>query len=335
MNLNSATSAAAPATPKALSREQPLFIVMNAGSGHKDAQQARQTIEEVLAGAGQRHVFLLAEEPKDISAVARVAVQRASRENGAVVAAGGDGTINAVAQAVLGTGLPFGVLPQGTFNYFGRANGISQDTAESARALLGAEPRPVQIGLINERVFLVNASLGWYPRLLENREAYKQRFGRSRLVAFWAALVSLIQPYRALSLRIESEVGEHLLRTPTLFVGNNVLQLRQIGVEEAEWVARGHLAAITVAPVGLPTRFRLLLSGLAGRLGRAEPVLSFAFRTLTVQPAHWRGGASVKVAMDGEVTRMAMPLVFRLAPQPLLLLAPPGARDDPPAVARA
>ena len=84
-----------------------------------------------------------------------------------------------------------GVVPQGTFNYFARTHGIPADQTEAVGLLLRAAPTPVQVARINDRVFLVNASLGLYPDLLEDREAFKARFGRSRGVAFVAGWVCL------------------------------------------------------------------------------------------------------------------------------------------------
>ena len=110
---------------------------------------------------------------------ARRAVEQAMAQGGAVVAAGGDGTINAVAQEAHDAGCPMGVLPQGTFNYFSRTHGIPTETTEAIRALMSSRVEPVQVGLVNENVFLVNASLGLYPALLEDREQFKQRFHQS------------------------------------------------------------------------------------------------------------------------------------------------------------
>jgi hypothetical protein len=73
----------------------------------------------------------------------------------------------------------------------------------------------------NERVFLVNASLGLYPELLEAREAYKERFGRSRWVAFWAASATLLRAQRKLRLSIEQGEVAREVRAPTLFAGHN------------------------------------------------------------------------------------------------------------------
>ena len=135
------------------------------------------------------------------------------------MAAGGDGTLNAVAQVTLGSGCEFGVIPQGTFNYFGRTHSIPSDATEATRALLTARVYPVQVGLVNGRVFLVNASLGLYRQSLEDREEQKQRFGRSRLVAAWAALGTILRGYRPMLIKLQREDEELELRTLTLFVG--------------------------------------------------------------------------------------------------------------------
>ena len=167
------------------------------------------------------------------------------------MAAGGDGTINTVAQATLGSGCAFGVLPQGTFNYFSRTHGIPADTQEALQVLLAGQHQPVQVGLVGDRVFLVNASLGLYPQLLEDREDWKRQFGRSRLVAFGAGMATLLRGHRSLRLRVQSQGQERELRTPTLFVGNNALQLEQLGFAEAQAVDGGELAAIALQPVSL------------------------------------------------------------------------------------
>jgi len=237
------------------------------------------------------------------------------------VAVGGDGTINTVAQAALTQGCPLGVIPQGTFNLFARDHGIPQDAQEAARALVDAQALPVQVGRLNDRLFLVNGSLGLYPQLLQDREAFKEQLGRRRWVAVLAALVTVFKWGRQLTLEIELE-GEHIaVRTPTLFVGNNRLQLERIGLE-AQTVARvgeGRLAAIVLQPIGTWAMLGLALRGAMGRLGEAEQVRSFAFRSVTIRR---RGLRRIKVATDGEVHWMRPPLRFEVSPEPLLLMTP-------------
>lgn len=296
-------------------------IVLNAGSGRDDAHEVRAVIEGVLDEAERAHEVLLVEDASKLRDIAARAVNDARSSGGIVVAAGGDGTINAVAQAVLGSGCAFGVLPQGTFNYFGRTHGISQDAAEATRQLLRARVQRVQVGLVNERVFLVNASLGLYPRLLEDREAWKQQYGRSRLIAIWAAFMTLLREHRPLRIRLERHAVAVNLRTSTLFVGNNRLQLERIGIAEARSLEEGQLAAVTVREVSTAGLLWLMLRGALGQLGEARNVVSFGFRQMTVRPLSL-GNRRVKVAMDGEVVCLRAPLEFRVSPHALPLLLP-------------
>src|SRR5664279_5216579 len=178
----------APAIPEPVNAAAPLFIVLNVSSGIDDVVKTREIIEGVLTEAGREHRLQVVADATRLHDIARQTVEAARARGGVVVAAGGDGTINAMAQATLGSGCSFGVLPLGTFNYFSRTHGIPADTADATRLLLTARAYPVQVGLVNERVFLINASLGMYPELLEDREAFKKRFGRTRLVAIVAGL---------------------------------------------------------------------------------------------------------------------------------------------------
>lgn len=311
------------AAARQLAADAPLFVLLNAGSGGRDTEQTRTLIGDVLHGAGRRHRIDVLSRGQPVAESAQHTVRQAVAAGGAAVAAGGDGTLSAVAQAAHAAGCAMGVLPQGTFNYFSRTHGIPSDTAEAARALLTARVRPVQVGQVNERLFLVNASLGLYPQLLEDREQFKARFGRNRLVAMAAALATVLRQHRQLRLSIDmgGRPGGALrqVRTPTLFVGNNRLQFEQVGIAEAPALEHGRIAAVMLRPVGTWALLRLMLSGAMGSLGDAERVDSFQFSRITVQPA---GSRRVKVAADGEVTWLRSPLEFRVAERPLYLLAP-------------
>lgn len=303
----------------------PLFIVFNFGSGHgnSDANTARAAIEQACSEAGRELHLVAVPDPRRLVDLARQAVQRAQQVNGVVVAAGGDGTINAVAQATLGSGCAFGVVPQGTFNYFSRTHGIPADTAQAMQVLLQHEALPVQVGLVNQKVFLVNASLGLYPKLLEDREAWQKQLGRSRLVAFGAGLMTLLSWHRNLRLEIEVHGQASEVRTPTLFVGNNSLQLEQLGLPEAQAVEAGELAAVRLRPVGRSTMLWLLVRGALGRLAEADQVVNFSFKRLTVRPTRAHAARRMKVAIDGEISWLAPPLVFCVSPERLLLIRPP------------
>ena len=315
----------------------PLQFVINAAAGSSDADEKRQVIEAALQTGG-RQGKLLFSDPANLARVAQQAAAMAIATGTAVVAVGGDGTLNTVAQAAHALGCPMGVVPQGTFNYFARTHGIPSDPTEAVRLLLQWSPWPVQVAAINDRVFLVNASLGLYPELLEDREAYKARFGRSRWVAFWAAAITLLRAQRRLRLRIEQGVAVRDVKALTLFVGNNRLQLEQLGVEPEQALRAGYITAVMLRPIGTLSMLRLMLHGAMGTLGEAQSVEHFEFDHLVVRPTLVPGRRGVKVAFDGEVTRLRAPLDFRVLSKPLYLLKPspqpdPSEATGPPASA--
>jgi diacylglycerol kinase family enzyme len=303
----------------------PLQFVINAAAGSSDAETKREVIETALRAGGRRGDLLFC-SPAELTRLSQQAASNAIATRTAVVAVGGDGTLNTVTQAAHAAGCAMGVVPQGTFNYFARTHGIPADPANAVQQLLHSVPAPVQVAGINERVFLVNASVGLYPDLLEDREAFKARFGRSRWVAFVAACATLLRAQRRLRLHIEMGGKVRDIQTLTLFVGNNRLQLQQFGAEPEDTVAGtpgdGSMAALVLRPIGTKSMIGLMLHGAMGRLGDAAGVDCFEFEHLVVRPTLRQGRSGVKVAFDGEVTMMRAPLDFRVLAKPLYLLKP-------------
>lgn len=302
----------------------PLFIILNAGSGHAETDGQRATIEDELRRAGREFHLEVVDEPEKLGDICERLVDQAKASGGILVAAGGDGTINTVARHAVAGGCPFGVLPQGTFNYFGRTHGIPEDLGDAVRALLSSSLHPVQVGLVNERVFLVNASIGLYPQILEEREADKKQYGRSRVVALLSMIKTALGAPQYLRIEMERDGKLQKMRTPMLFVGNNRLQIEQLGIAPlSSALDDGKLVAIAPRSVGRIGMIGLMLRGALGRLGEARNLVAFGFRGLAVKQVTLYGRRRrIKVAMDGEVTLLDTPLVFRVLEGRLLLLKP-------------
>jgi len=315
-----------------------LLFVINAAAGALDLDAKRAVIQAALAAHGRKGELLTC-QPADLARVATEAASAAVERGTAVIAVGGDGSLNTVAQAVHAAGCAMGVIPFGTFNYFARTHNISTEPSTAARQVLQARPMPVQVGAINDRVFLVNASLGVYPELLQDREAYKARFGRSRWVAFVAACATLLRAQRRLRLHIEMGSAVRDVQTLTLFVGNNRLQLQQFGAEPEDTLpgtpGDGSLAALMLRPIGTLSMLGLMLHGAMGSLGEAAGVEGFEFKHMVVKPTLTPGRKEIVVAFDGEVARMRAPIDIRVLEKPLYLLQATGevsSADAPKAV---
>jgi diacylglycerol kinase family enzyme len=328
------------AEPPAFNTAAPLRFIINAASGNQALEDSRAAIDSALAQSGRRGE-LLACGPGELPERARAAATHAAGQGGALVAVGGDGTINTVAQAAHAAGCVMGVVPRGTFNYFARSHGMSTDVAQAVRQLLQARPQPVRVAALNDHLFLVNASLGLYPELLEDREAYKARFGRSRWVAIGAGIATLLRAQRRLRLHIELDGGARDVRAVTLFVGHNRLQLAQLGVQQDEkrdqksdqtthgtpdepiaHAEGAHLTAVMLRPIGTLALLGLLWHGAMGTLGESQSVEHFEFDHMVVRPSRLYRARRVKVAFDGEITWMRAPLDFRVLARPLWLLKP-------------
>ncbi len=332
--------------PYSIDPSAPLQFVINGASGSTVAEERREAIERVLAEKGRRGELHFC-GPGEITRESRKAVAAAVASRTAVVAVGGDGSLNEVAQAAHAADCVMGVVAQGTFNYFARAHHLPLEPADAVRVLLEAEPQPLSVAAINDRIILVNASVGLYPDLLEDREQFKSRFGRNRIIALMAAFVTLLRAQRQLRLHIETGDTSRDVRALTLFVGCNHLQLERVGLTPATANADGsngrdrsgpgddRITAVTLHPVGTMALIGLMIRGAMGSLGEAPDIDHFEFHRMIVNPSRLQNPRGIKVAYDGEVSRMRPPLDFRVLDKPLHVLLPvpetPGddARDDP------
>lgn len=326
--------------PHLLHAQSPVHLVVPLRPG-ADLDLARSQLSGAFAHCAHPVVWHVPRERGGIVQLAAHAANAARDTAGLLVAAGGDGTINAVAAAALKAGVPMGVVPMGTFNYFSREQGLELDTEAAVLQMLQAlregDLRPVQVGFVNHRIFLVNASVGLYPRLLAEREQATLRFGRKRWVATGAAVWSMLRPSAGRRWRVlvrthqGGQVCEQEHVVTTLFVGNNPLQLEQVGLPEAESVARGgQLAVVMLRPQSRWAMVRTIWRAAMGQLEQDPAVLSLACAELSVEPVGWRQG-KVKVAFDGESERMHAPLHFKLHSRPLWLVAPTAMERSPQA----
>ena len=330
-DFDSANAPVPASTPPVLDPTAAWLVVANARSGHNDPQQTRATIEAALAADGRGCEYVAA-APEQLAQVARAAAERARAGRTALIGVGGDGTINSVAHAAHQAGCAMGFVPQGTFNYFGRMNRIPLDAEAAMALLLRAMPQPVQVGYANDQLFLVNASVGLYPQIFEDREAWKQRFGRHRLVAVLASIITIVTKHRRLKLRIELDGRARNVSTPILFIGNNRLQLERVGLaQQAEVLEQGQLAAAMARETSTKALLWMLLRGAMGTLGDVETVESFGFTRMRVEQRHGlRKKHRIKLAFDGEVRMIEHPLEFRVADRPLYLIKPTDAMGAPP-----
>lgn len=255
---------------------------------------------------------------RDVETQISRAIHAAEKDEGVVAVAGGDGTVRSVAQRAHAKGLPFAVIPCGTFNYFARTHQIPSDPMEALKVAITGHPRPVRLGQVNGEVFLVNASLGLYAKAIRERELRSHRWGRKRMVALFSTLISLLAGHWTLEVDLLVDNLLQRISTPMIFIGNNALQMRNLSLDIAQCMKKDLLAAVAMKPLSKWEIVKLIFYGLAGRLERAEGLDMFCVASLII----YTRGKGVTVALDGELFRMSSPLHVEALPGALNLMLP-------------
>ena len=292
-------------------------IIVNPGSGKRRGEGLADELDALIADQPSRFNLRRVKRGQDLPRETEQAIAAGFET---IVAAGGDGTISAVASRVAGTDRQLGVLPLGTFNYFARSLDLPETLEEAVQVLQDGRAIALHVGEVNGRVFLNNASLGLYPAILERRESIYRRWGRSRLAAYWSVLVALLSFRSPLRLKVTVDGNVRRLRTPFVFVASNAYQLEVFGLEGAEEVRAG--------------RFALMVAPDRGRIGLLLYALRLAFGTIEARrDFELFFGSEILVedrlprrlvARDGEREVMASPFRFRMRPEALTVLVPAG-----------
>jgi diacylglycerol kinase family enzyme len=237
---------------------------------------------------------------------------------GIVAAGGGDGTMNAVASVVAGTGTMFGVLPMGTLNHFAKDLGIPLGLDDAIRNVAEGKAVPVDVGEVNERIFLNNSSLGLYPDIVRDRELQQRRLGRGKwLAALWAT-ISALRRYPFLSVRLTLDDTLHLRRTPFVFIGNNEYTMEGLSIGERSRLNGGKLSLYVAQRPDRLGLVRLAWRALCGRLAQERDFDVVTTESMQIDTRKKR----IRVATDGEVTVMLTPLRYRIRPAALMVIVP-------------
>ena len=288
--------------------------MVNTGSGTLSAPAERDRLRTLLHDAGLQPTLVEVKAGKEIATVVD------GHASDVVVAAGGDGTINAVAERLIGSERILGLIPGGTLNHFTKDLGIPQDLEGAVAVLRGGKTRRVDVAEVNGRPFLNNSSLGMYPQIVRQREKIRQR-GFRKWTAFSLAVLETVLRWPILRVRLKVNGRSWRRHTPFVFVGNNRYQLQGLRMGSRQRLDEGQLCLCVARSMSRFGLARMAVRGLMGGLRTSGDL-----DVVCAREAWVRTRPRVEVAVDGEVTRMAGPLHYRILPRALRVIAPePGA----------
>lgn len=289
-------------------------MILNAASGTGAARRRVSDIAQRLARAGRDGTISTVRGGRALRKAAQSALEAGCD---ALVAGGGDGTVSALASVTVGSAVPLGVLPLGTLNHFAKDVGIPLDLEEALDVILAGRTRSVDVGEVNGRIFINNASLGVYPRIVQLRERYREKGLGKWFAALWAALTVLRRrPF--MTVRIRTAEEDVVRRTPTVLVGNNPYETAGLSMGSRSFLNQGVLALYVM---NADARVSLLRLGWqvwrmgAERVREVDCLLTDEALIQATRPA-------LRAALDGEVVKLETPLGCRSRPAALRVLVP-------------
>ncbi len=290
-------------------------VIINARSGSDDKRDARHRLQEAFAESGVEARISFARAGSTIEDLAWKAAQSDAE---IIVAAGGDGTINAVASAVIESGKTMGVLPFGTMNHFAKDLHIPLELEGAIQTIVAGETVSIDVGEVNGRIFVNNSSLGLYPNIVRERQK-QQRLGWGKWPAYvWAAL-AVLRRYPFLNVRLSVDGKELTSRTPFVFVGNNEYEMETLNIGGRTCLDAGKLSLYMSHRTGRLGLIRLAFRALFGGLRQEKDFIALCTKDVWIETKH----RHVRVAVDGEVLVLEPPLHYRVRPRALRVLTAP------------
>jgi diacylglycerol kinase family enzyme len=290
----------------------PVFTVLiNTGAGSY-TDESREKIRDAFARA-RLDARIVAVAGAEIHGAAEQAAQAGET----LIAAGGDGSVSTVAAVAVRTGATFGVIPLGTLNHFAKDAGIPFEVDAAVAAIAAGRITALDTGELNGRTFVNNASVGFYARLVRERQLEQQR-GHAKWTALAIGLVHAWRHYHQVTVRLTVDGRALVRRTPFVFVGNGEYVDEGPGLGRRTSLTRGRLW-VSLAPEC--TRVEMLILVLRALVGRLTPDVeleAFHAAEVTIQPRGDRGG----VAMDGELVPISPPFTSAIRPRTLHTLLP-------------
>lgn len=290
-----------------LAARRALFVV-NARSrrGSEDVVAAL----DVLRAAGIEIVQPALAGKDDVGA----AIRAHRSEVDLVVIGGGDGTLNAAADALLETQQTLGIMPLGTANDLARVLAIPANPIAAAHIIVANDRRRIDLGQANDRLFFNVATIGLSARLAEAMDAQtKRRFG----ALAYGITLSRIGPGRPFRATLRSEHGTVRMKAIQIAVGNGRFHGGGVVVHEAAAIDDQLLHLYALEPQSL-----LALVGKLPWLLRGKHDLTTSVLTLTTAKLEVQTGRPLPINTDGELTTQT-PVRFSVLPRALEVFAPP------------
>jgi YegS/Rv2252/BmrU family lipid kinase len=291
-------------------------LIFNPVAGHSDPDQDLARIQELLEPLIDLDIRLTTPEV-DADQIAREAVDRGVE---AIIACGGDGTLSAVAGAIVGTNIPLGIISRGTANAFANALDIPNTIEAACENILGGLTRVVDAAICNGGMPMVLlAGVGFEAETVEQADReMKNRWG---MLAYILSGIKQLNNLERFEAEIETEDRIISLTAVAVTVANAAPPTSILAQGPAGIIFDDGLLDITlVAPQNkagaIAASYHLLQTALSGNPTDRDDIgyLRAKKVTISADPAQ-------KVVVDGEIIGMT-PVSIECVPGGLTIFVP-------------
>lgn len=289
----------------------PLYFIYNPTAGNGKSKQAFEKMQALMDSRGVSYTYAATEYAGHASLLA---TEAKTGSYSCVVAVGGDGTIREVAMMLIGSDMPFSLLPCGTGNDLARALGIPPEPESVLDILLNNSPRKMDTGTVNDMPFINVAGFGFDVDVLLYTERYKKRFRGS--VSYLLGLIHAVKDLSLRKVKIETDDGlifEH--NALVVAAGNGTHIGGGMNITPQASLFDGLFDVCIMSNVKRRTVFQVLSRFIKGKhLGL--PITSYF---TTTGFTAWSDPPS-PLNCDGEITGQT-PAVFKIIPNSLNVIA--------------
>ncbi|MFY9153708.1 MAG: diacylglycerol kinase family protein [Prolixibacteraceae bacterium] len=149
-----------------------IFLIINKYAGHGKGAKALDIVVPYLKTNGNLVEFQFTNEPGHATKLA----QKAANDGfDLIVAVGGDGTVNEVAQGLIDSSIPMGIIPMGSGNGLARELGISMNMKKSARTLINGKNLLIDVCRLNNQRFLCTSGIGFDAMIADKMSKSSKR----------------------------------------------------------------------------------------------------------------------------------------------------------------
>jgi diacylglycerol kinase family enzyme len=275
-----------------------------------------------LAGEARRRGIepIVLQQGDDLLDLAESAIMRGAAVIGM---AGGDGSQALVATVAARCDIAHVCIPAGTRNHFALDLGLDRDDVVGALdAFTDGVERRIDLARVNDRVFVNNASLGVYAKVVQS-EAYRD----AKLGTWTDMLPDLLGPEaEVIDIEFTAPDGIDCDDAPLVLVSNNPYELTHFsGAGTRERIDTGLLGIVAARMQGTDVS-KLVALELVGQVARYSGLMSWSAREFEV-----RSSGPVEIGLDGEALVLDPPLRFASMPGALRVRLPRGAGLSPAA----